>query len=201
MQESKTKTGDTAPAYAQRRWVRVVFVIEMVLLAFTVVSVAMLAVRVGEELGLPPGRLRTLAIGGLLHDIGKLSVPDDVLKKPAALDDEEYALVQKHAVWGDSLLGRLGFSPGVRCLVRGHHERLDGSGYPDGATSLSLETRVLAVCDVYDALRSERVYREAWTHERALGLLHEEAGTAFDRRCVEALERVLNSSLALPVAV
>jgi len=85
------------------------------------------------------------------------------LKKPAALDDEEYELVQKHAIWGDSLLRRLGFSSGVRRLVRGHHERLDGSGYPDGVTALSLETRVLAVCDVYDALRSERVYREAWT--------------------------------------
>jgi HD-GYP domain-containing protein (c-di-GMP phosphodiesterase class II) len=132
----------------------------------------------------------------LLHDIGKLSVPDDVLKKPSALDDEEYALVQRHAAWGDSLLGRLGFSPGVRRLVRGHHERLDGSGYPDGATSLSLETRVLAVCDVYDALRSERVYREAWTHERALGLLRKEAGTAFDSRCVEALERVLAAGFA-----
>ena len=156
----------------------------------------------GEQLGLPPARLRELATGGLLHDIGKLSVPDDVLKKPAALDDEEYALVQKHTVWGDSLLGRLGFSPAVRCLVRGHHERLDGSGYPDGATSLSLETRVLAVCDVYDALRSERVYREAWTHERALGLLQEEAGTAFDARCVEALERVVaGSNAAWPVAV
>ena len=153
--------------------------------------VALLAVAVGEQLGLAPARLRELATGGLLHDIGKLSVPDDVLQKPVALDDEEYALVQRHAVWGDTLLGHLGFSPRVRLLVRGHHERLDGSGYPDGATLLSLETRVLAVCDVYDALRSERVYREAWSHERAIGLLREEAGTAFDGRCVGALERVL----------
>jgi putative nucleotidyltransferase with HDIG domain len=153
--------------------------------------VALLAVAVGEQLGLAPARLRELATGGLLHDIGKLSVPDDVLQKPGALDDEEYALVQRHTVWGDSLLGHLGFSPRVRLLVRGHHERLDGSGYPDGNTLLSLETRVLAVCDVYDALRSERVYREAWSHERAIGLLREEAGTAFDGRCVGALQRVL----------
>lgn len=152
--------------------------------------VALLAVEVGEELGLPPARLRELATGGLLHDIGKLSVPDAVLKKPAALDDAEYALVQKHTVWGDALLGRLGFSAGVRRLVRDHHERLDGSGYPHGSTALSLETRVLAVCDVYDALRSERVYREAWTHSRAIALLHEE-GEKFDGRCVDALERVL----------
>jgi HD-GYP domain-containing protein (c-di-GMP phosphodiesterase class II) len=153
--------------------------------------VALLAVGVGEELGLPPARLRELATGGLLHDIGKLSVPDEVLKKPAALDDEEYALVQKHAVWGDSLLGRLGFAAGVRRLVRDHHERLDGTGYPNGLTELCLATRVLSVCDVYDALRSQRVYREAWPHERAIGLLRAETGTAFDERCVTALERVL----------
>jgi putative nucleotidyltransferase with HDIG domain len=163
--------------------------------------VALLAVEVGEELGLPPARLRELATGGLLHDIGKLSVPDEVLKKPAALDEEEFDLVKKHAVWGDSLLGRLGFSHGVRRLVRDHHERLDGTGYPNGATALSLETRVLAVCDVYDALRSERVYRAAWSHERALGLLHDESGTAFDAKCVDALERVLLRERALAVAV
>ena len=154
--------------------------------------VALLAVEVGEELGLAPARLRELATGGLLHDIGKLSVPDEVLKKPGALDDAEFAIVQKHPVWGDALLGRLGFSPRVRRLVRDHHERLDGTGYPDGETFLSLETRVLAVCDVYDALRSDRVYREAWVHERAIALLREEAGEKFDRKCVEALSRVLD---------
>jgi len=164
--------------------------------------VARLAVDVGEELGLAGARLRELATGGLLHDIGKLAVPDDVLRKPAALDEDEYALVQRHPVWGDSLLGRLGFSSHVRRLVRGHHERLDGSGYPDGVTSLPLETRVLAVCDVYDALRSERVYRAAWTHDRAIGLLRAEAGVAFDTRCVEALERVLDRARPeVPVAV
>jgi putative nucleotidyltransferase with HDIG domain len=166
--------------------------------------VALLAVSVGEELGVAAARLRDLAAGGLLHDIGKLSVPDDVLKKPAALDDQEYALVQKHTVWGDALLRQLGFSARIRQLVRDHHERLDGSGYPYGATVLSLETRILAVCDVYDALCSERVYREAWSHERAIALLREEAGTAFDFRCVEALERVLvreGRSAAVAVAV
>src|SRR5918995_1517987 len=163
--------------------------------------VARLAVDVGEELGLPPSRLRELATGGLLHDIGKLAVPDAVLKKPAALDDAEYALVQKHAVWGDALVGRLGFSAAGRRPVRDHHERLDGSGYPHGSTTLSLETRVLAVCDVYDALRSERVYRAAWTHARAIGLLHEEAGDKFDGRCVEALERVLERDHAAALAV
>ncbi len=83
--------------------------------------VALLAVQVGEELGVPPMRLRELAIGGLLHDIGKLSVPDKILQKPGALDDEEYALVQRHPVRGEALLRELGFSGRVRRLVRDHH--------------------------------------------------------------------------------
>ncbi len=90
----------------------------------------------------------------------------------------------------------------MRKLVRDHHERLDGAGYPHGATAekLSLETCVLSACDVYDALCSRRVYRDAWPPERALALLREETGSAFDARCVAALERVLSRSFA-PVAV
>jgi putative nucleotidyltransferase with HDIG domain len=156
--------------------------------------VALRAVQVGEELGLPPGRLRAIAIGGLLHDIGKLSVPERILKKPAALDEEEYAAVKRHPERGVKLLRELGgFAPAVQELVHSHHERLDGNGYPRGLAEcdLGLDTRILTVCDVYDALVSSRVYRDAWTHEAALGLLREETGTAFDARCVAALEAVL----------
>jgi putative nucleotidyltransferase with HDIG domain len=165
--------------------------------------VALLAVEVGEELGIAAARLRELAIGGLLHDIGKLSVPDEILKKPAALDDGEFEVVKRHPSRGDALLRELGFGAGVRRLVRDHHERLDGGGYPHGAAArdLSLETRVLTVCDVYDALCSERVYRDAWTHEQAIALLRDETDTAFDRRCVAALERVVaRQRLAAPFA-
>jgi HD domain len=156
--------------------------------------VAMRAVQVGEELGLAPGRLRDLAIGGLLHDIGKLSVPERILKKPAALDDEEFAAIKLHPGRGVKLLHELGgFGPAIHDLVHSHHERLDGKGYPRGLseTDLSLDTRILTVCDVYDALVSPRVYRDAWTHEDALALLHKDTGSAFDERCVAALERVL----------
>ena len=98
--------------------------------------VALRAVQVGELLGLSPSRLRTLAIGGLVHDIGKLSVPDAILKKPGPLDDDEYALVQRHPEWGAKLLDELGgFSDPVRSLVRDHHERLDGTGYPRGLSA------------------------------------------------------------------
>ena len=156
--------------------------------------VALRSVQVGEELGLPPGRLRELAIGALVHDVGKLSVPNAILQKPASLDAEEFAVIKRHPEWGSELLHELGgFSPLVSGLVLDHHERLDGSGYPRGlhAEQLDLETRVLAVCDVFDALISERVYREAWTRDDALALLSREAGPKFDSRCVEALERVL----------
>ena len=129
-----------------------------------------------------------------MHDIGKLSVPDEILKKPGPLTETEFAVVQRHVDRGLELLEELGgFTPEVHRLVRCHHERLDGSGYPRGAggAEIPLEARVLAVCDVYDALLSTRVYREAWTHERALAHLRAGTGTRFDGRCVEALERVL----------
>ena len=162
-------------------------------------QVALRSVAVGEKLGLAPARLRDLAIGALLHDIGKLSVPDAILQKPAALTAAEYDVIRQHPEHGHDLVLQLGFPRQVSRLVRDHHERLDGGGYPHGLreAELDLETRILTACDVLDALLSTRVYREAWTLERALGLLHDESGTAFDPRCVRALEHVLRSELAV----
>jgi HD-GYP domain-containing protein (c-di-GMP phosphodiesterase class II) len=161
--------------------------------------VAMLAVELGERLGLSPQRLRSLAIGGLLHDMGKLSVPDRILRKPGALTDDEFAVIRRHPVWGRELLAELGgFPPLVLDLVLGHHERIDGRGYPEGrcAGELALEVRILAVADVYDALTADRVYREAWSAERALALLEEESGSAFDPACVAALREVVGTAEA-----
>jgi HD-GYP domain-containing protein (c-di-GMP phosphodiesterase class II) len=157
--------------------------------------VASLAVEIGEQLGLSPSRLRSLAMGGLLHDIGKLSIATSILQKPGPLDDFEYALVKMHPDRGRELLSELGgFDDGVRRLVLDHHERLDGTGYPRGirGDDLDLATRILSVCDVYDALVSPRVYRPAWTRDQALELLRCESGVAFDERCVDALEHVLD---------
>jgi hypothetical protein len=161
--------------------------------------VALRAVQVGEALGFPATRLRQLAIGGLLHDIGKLAVPKSILDKPGPLDDAERAIIAKHPLWGVRLLAELGgFSECVQRLVRDHHERLDGSGYPAGLREdeIELDARILAVCDVYDALISPRVYRGPWTHEQAMAYLSEHGGTQFDRRSVLALERVLASERA-----
>src|SRR5918999_557377 len=161
--------------------------------------VALRAVQVGEELGLSPLRLRELATGAIVHDVGKLAVPDSILKKPDKLTPEEFQTVQRHSETGYRTLKELGFRESVRQLVLDHHERLDGSGYPRGLSgpAITLDARILAVCDVHDALISTRVYREAWSHERAIGLLHEEAGTKLDRRCVSALERVLTRERVL----
>jgi putative nucleotidyltransferase with HDIG domain len=160
------------------------------------------AVAIGERLGLAPGRLRDLALAGLLHDIGKLSTPDAVLGKPGALTDAEMAVIREHPAAGEALAAELGHRARIRRMVRGHHERLDGSGYPDGLAgdALELETRILAVADVWDALVSPRVYRPAWTPERAMTLLAEEAGTAFDARCVAALRDITGVAPAPPAS-
>jgi putative nucleotidyltransferase with HDIG domain len=156
-------------------------------------GVALRAVQVGDELGLAPVRLRELAIGGLLHDVGKLAVPNSILQKPGPLTDDEFDEIKRHPELGSRLVRELGFSRQVARLVLDHHERLNGSGYPRGlgAPDLDIETRILAVCDVFDALLSQRVYRDAWSCDDALKLLREEAGTGFDPACVTALERVL----------
>ena len=166
--------------------------------------VALRAAQVGDELGLAPERLRDLAIGGLLHDIGKLTVPDAILKKPGPLTDAEYHVVMGHVHTGVALLRELGgFSEMVHRLVRGHHERLDGSGYPRAVAGdpVPLDVGILAVCDVYDALISERVYRRAWQHERAIEHLREGADKLFYGSCVEALADVLARERRVDLAV
>jgi putative nucleotidyltransferase with HDIG domain len=155
--------------------------------------VALLAAQVGEALKLSATSRRHLAVGGLLHDIGKLSVPLEILNKPGKLTDEEFAAIKRHPGDGRRLLEELGgFPEAVRELVSDHHERLDGSGYPRGLAGdeLSLETRILAVVDVYDALVSDRVYRAAWSPDRAFALLEDEAH-AYDQTVVAALKRVV----------
>jgi HD domain-containing protein len=166
--------------------------------------VALRAAQVGDELGLAPERLRDLAIGGLLHDIGKLTVPDAILKKPGPLTDAEYRVVMGHVHSGAALLRELGgFSDMVLRLVLGHHERVDGSGYPRAVAGdpIPLDVGILAVCDVYDALISKRVYRDAWSHDRALEYLRETSDKLFYGSCVEALADVLARERRADLAV
>lgn len=155
--------------------------------------VTMYALKLGEELGLPASRLRALAIGGIVHDIGKLAVPDAILNKPDKLTDEERAIIEEHPVTGYNLCRELGFMPEELAVIRSHHERWDGKGYPDGLSGedIPLAARIAAVADVYDALTSSRSYRAAMTHDEAMGILTRGSGRHFDPHCIKAWKRLV----------
>lgn len=155
--------------------------------------VAALALQIGRELRLTPERLRVLHQAALPHDIGKIGVPDAILNKPGGLTADEFAVIREHPIRGHEII------KGVRSLrgeidgIRYHHERLDGSGYPDGLVgdAIPLDARIIAVADVYDALTSPRSYRAAWSSARALATIDADAGPRLDARCVAALHRLL----------
>lgn len=150
--------------------------------------VAMYAVQLGEKMNLVPQQLRVLAQAGAVHDLGKIHISTAILNKPDKLSPEERAIIEEHPVKGWQLAKRLGFMPAELAIIRHHHERFDGTGYPDKLVgeTIPLLARITAVADVYDALTSERAYRKPWTKERANQFLVENAGTQFDPACVEA---------------
>jgi HD-GYP domain-containing protein (c-di-GMP phosphodiesterase class II) len=150
--------------------------------------VAELAVHLGQRLGLRPAALRSLAEGAYLHDVGKVGIPDHVLNKPGALTDEERAWIQQHPVVGSDIVGRAPSLRDALSVIRQHHERYDGQGYPDGLAGeqISLAARIVAVVDVWDALTSDRAYRAAWPPDRALRHLEAGRGSHFDPVCLDA---------------
>jgi putative two-component system response regulator len=135
------------------------------------------ATALGESLGLDPDRIVALGRGAVLHDIGKVGIPDSVLLKRGRLTRSEYDLMKTHTVIGDNLCSELRLLEDVRPIVRHHHERLDGSGYPDGlkGDQVPLLAQILSVVDVYDALTTERPYKPAYTPARAISELRDEA--------------------------
>jgi HD-GYP domain-containing protein (c-di-GMP phosphodiesterase class II) len=138
-------------------------------------------------------RLSRLGMGLLLHDIGKLAVPTEVLNKPGKLDPEEWELMKSHPRLGVELLGPNAICPLVRAVVLRHHERWDGSGYPYGIAGENIHqmARIAAVADVYDAVTSSRVYAEAKPAHEGARLILEGSGTAFDPEVVEVFERLV----------
>ena len=147
------------------------------------------AVSLGRALGLGEDDLRALHRGGYLHDIGKVGVPDSILLKPAPLTPEEAAIMRRHPEIGDSLCAPLQSLRAVRPIILGHHERIDGSGYPAGlrGDDVPLLAQIVGVVDVYDALTSRRPYREALSHEEAVKFVLEETHAGrFNPRHVDA---------------
>ncbi len=159
--------------------------------------VARLCVHIGRQLSMSAGELRVLARAGLMHDIGKLGIPDSVLGKHSALDESEWSLMRTHPEMGLNLLDRTGQSSREVLAVLYHHERLDGSGYPYGlkAEGIPVEARIVAVADTYDALTSDRPYRKACTEAEARRVLIQEAKTRLDPRAVAALLGALDQNV------
>ncbi len=149
--------------------------------------VAIYSRSIAEKMGLNSDELRIIELGSLLHDIGKLGVSDEILNKKGKLTPEEYSVVMWHPVIGDEILSALNDIDGIRDIVRHHHERWDGKGYPDNLKDgeISLNARIVAVADAFDAMTSQRPYREAMSKEEAIRRLNEGAGTQFDPEIVK----------------
>lgn len=144
--------------------------------------VARYACSLAESLGLRGGDLEWLRLGAFVHDVGKTAVPPEVLNKPGKLDESEWELMKSHTVVGDRMIEELRFPWDLRPIVRNHHERWDGTGYPDGLAGeeIPLTARIMAVADVYDALTTTRSYRPALSMREALGIMERESGRVFD---------------------
>jgi HD-GYP domain-containing protein (c-di-GMP phosphodiesterase class II) len=157
-------------------------------------SVVELVNSVADELKVPEQSRRELEFAAMLHDVGKIAIPKEILNKPSSLDDREFEVMKTHTIEGQFLLDRVGGLLGrVGEIVRSCHERWDGNGYPDGLAGdqIPFASRIVFCCDAYNAMTSDRVYRKALPMEKALSELRENAGTQFDPKIVEALIRVV----------
>jgi putative nucleotidyltransferase with HDIG domain len=157
-------------------------------------SVVSLALEVAEHLGLSPERQRNLEFAALLHDVGKIAIPKEIINKPGKLDAHEWTIIKTHTLEGQKMLERVGgFMRQVGQIVRSHHERWDGAGYPDGLAgeAIPLEARIITCCDTWNAMRTDRPYRKALSHDVAVAELVSNAGGQFDPRVVETFVRVV----------
>jgi putative nucleotidyltransferase with HDIG domain len=150
------------------------------------------SLRLGREYGLTVPQMKSLEFGSLLHDIGKIGVPDAILRKPAKLTEEEWVRMREHPMHGQQILRGIKFLEGAARVVAQHHEKWDGSGYPLGLKGEDVDicARIFSVADAFDAITSDRVYRQGRSYEAAAEELNEWAGRQFDPKVVEAFHRV-----------
>jgi len=156
-------------------------------------AVVELACEVGARMGIAGDALVELEFAARLHDVGKIAVPDAILRKEGALDDDEWQVMKRHPVWGSELLAQIPQLAAVSMIVRSEHERWDGSGYPDRlrGSEIPLASRIILACDAYHAMTSDRPYRRAMSPARAAAELRSNAGTQFDPATVDALLQAL----------
>jgi putative nucleotidyltransferase with HDIG domain len=157
-------------------------------------TVAELCALMAVELGFEAGHVFKIRLAGLLHDVGKIGVPDAILQKPGRLTNAEFNLMKAHPTLGAHILAAAELDDEA-AWVLAHHERPDGKGYPQGGTTAPLEARIISVADAFEAIVSERPYREARSASEALEELARCADTQFDRGCVQALSAVLGMPL------
>ena len=150
------------------------------------------SLRLGREYGLSSNEMKSLEFGSLLHDIGKIGVPDSILRKPAKLTEEEWVRMREHPLHGQQILRGIEFLQGAARVVAQHHEKWDGTGYPCGLRSEEIDicARIFSVADAFDAITSDRVYRRGKPYEAAAQELDDWAGRQFDPKVVEAFHRV-----------
>jgi putative nucleotidyltransferase with HDIG domain len=163
-------------------------------------SVVDLVNAVADELGIAPHDRQELEFAAMLHDVGKISIPKEILHKPAALTEREFEVIKHHTIEGQFMLDRVGGLLGrVGEIVRSCHERWDGGGYPDGLSGeqIPLPARVVFACDAYNAMTTDRPYRGAMSREYALAELAANTGTQFDPRVVAALTTVAHQGAPL----
>ena len=153
-----------------------------------------LTMRLVAELGVPQDQWEHVRRGTLLHDIGKMVVPDAILQKPGPLTDDEWEVMRMHPQKARDMLGTIEFLVPALDIPYCHHERWDGTGYPQGLAGeqIPLVARIFAVVDVYDALTSNRPYRPGWTHEKAVAHIREQAGQHFDPRVAEVFLEIID---------
>ncbi len=158
-------------------------------------AVSRLAVAIGKRLGLRQDELANVELGALLHDVGKLEVPETILGKATSLNELEWRAMRRHVESGERLLHRVVDLPAVLGIVRWHHERWDGAGYPDGkrGDQIPLAARIVAVADAFQAMTERRPYRSRRSEKAALEEIRRNAGTQFDPSCVNALGDVMRA--------
>ena len=164
--------------------------------------VSLYAMSIAGAMNCTQEEIDKLNVSGLLHDIGKIGTPDHILLKPGRLSDEEFNIIKKHPITGSNIIGHFGMWTDEQTIIRHHHERFDGTGYPDGlkGEEIPLLSRILSVVDVYDALTSDRSYRKRMREDDALKIIRENSGSQFDQNVVDAFFKSYKQNKIRPLS-